>query len=90
MYIDVVPYYDQDFISFLFYTITNVSFQALALGGDFLAVATNKRHVRVFSLSGIQKNLFCIPGPVVSMAAEGQKLILVYHQGVGKISYNLQ
>ncbi|XP_071835170.1 WD repeat and HMG-box DNA-binding protein 1-like isoform X2 [Apostichopus japonicus] len=57
--------------------------KALALGKDFLAVGTNKRHVRIFTLSGIQKDLFCLPGPVVTMAADEQKMIIVYHQGPG-------
>jgi len=56
----------------------------LCLGEDWLAVATDRRHVRIFSISGIQKQIFSLPGPVVTMAAHRDMLIVVYHNGLGK------
>jgi len=51
--------------------------------GDWLAAATDQRIVRIFSLTGIQLRLFSIAGPIVSMAASDDKLMIVHHSGLG-------
>jgi len=55
----------------------------ICLGGDWLAAATDQRIVRIFSITGIQLQLFSIAGPVVSMAASDDKLMIVQHSGLG-------
>jgi len=55
----------------------------ICLAGDWLSMATDQRIVRIFSITGIQLQLFSIAGPVVSMAASDNKLMIVYHSGLG-------
>lgn len=58
--------------------------QVICLGDDWIAVATNKRMVRIFSIGGTQMQLFTAPGPVVTMNGNGDMLFIVYHCGLGK------
>jgi chromosome transmission fidelity protein 4 len=58
--------------------------QALCVGTGWFAVATSSRLVRLFSVGGIQKDIFSIPGPIVSMAAHSNQLFVAYHSGMGK------
>ena len=44
-------------------------------------VATDKLYLRFISLSGVQTGVRCLPGPVVTMAASGELLFVVYHAG---------
>ncbi|XP_060071524.1 WD repeat and HMG-box DNA-binding protein 1-like [Ylistrum balloti] len=55
---------------------------AVTLGEDWIAVATDKRNIRLFSLGGIQREVFSIPGPVVCMSGHTNQLLLVYHRGM--------
>jgi chromosome transmission fidelity protein 4 len=57
--------------------------QALCLSQNWLAVATDRRLVRVFSIAGVQMQMFCLPGPVVTLAANADKLLVVYHYAFG-------
>ncbi|KAL3873463.1 hypothetical protein ACJMK2_036576 [Sinanodonta woodiana] len=57
--------------------------QAIVLGESWVAVATDKRNVRLFTISGIQRDILSIPGPVVCMAAHGNQLVIIYHSGMG-------
>jgi chromosome transmission fidelity protein 4 len=41
--------------------------------------------VRLFTLAGVQKGMFSIPGPVVCLAAHTNQLMVVYHRGLGKV-----
>lgn len=50
----------------------------VALGARFAAVSSDRNIVRLFSLSGIQTDVCGIPGRVVTMAAAGNKLAVVY------------
>ena len=34
-------------------------------------------------MSGVQKEIFSVPGPVVAMAGHSSQLMVVYHRGVG-------
>ena len=47
-------------------------------------MATDSRNVRLFSVGGIQLEMFTLPGPVVCLAADGKQLLVVYHKGMGK------
>ena len=64
--------------------IHTYSLQALCMGEGWIAVATDQQHVRLFSLGGIQREMFSLAGPIVSMAGHTHQLIMAYHQGMGK------
>lgn len=51
----------------------------IALGDCFAAVATAPNNViRLFSLSGIQTSVFGIQGKIITAAASGERLVIVY------------
>lgn len=54
------------------------SASTVALGGRFAAVSSDHNIVRVFSLSGLQTDVFGTPGRVVTMAATDTRLAIVY------------
>ncbi|XP_056123194.1 WD repeat and HMG-box DNA-binding protein 1 [Rhinichthys klamathensis goyatoka] len=56
---------------------------ALCLGQGWAAVATSALMVRLFSIGGVQKEIFSLPGAVVCMAGHGEQLLIVYHRGTG-------
>lgn len=58
--------------------------QCLTLGEGWVAVATDARNIRLFSIAGVQKEVFTVPGPVVCLAAHTSQLLIVYHRGMGK------
>lgn len=55
--------------------------RALCLGQGWVAVATSALMVRLFSIGGVQKEIFSLPGAVVCMAGHGEQLLIVYHRG---------
>ncbi|KAI1895287.1 hypothetical protein AGOR_G00104740 [Albula goreensis] len=57
--------------------------KALCLGQGWAAAATSAQLVRVFSIGGVQREVFCLPGPVVCMAGHGEQIVIVYHRGTG-------
>ncbi|KAG7267418.1 hypothetical protein CRUP_012519 [Coryphaenoides rupestris] len=57
--------------------------RALSLGQGWAAAATSALQLRLFSIGGVQMELFSLPGPVVSMAAHGEQLLIVYHRATG-------
>ena len=57
--------------------------ESVALGGGFVAVATNKRFIRLFTIGGTQINMFSIPGSVVCISAQEGSLIVVYNAAPG-------
>jgi len=61
----------------------------ICLGSDWLTAATDQRIIRIFSITGIQLQLFSIAGPVVSMSASDNTLMIVYHNGIGLYSFHL-
>jgi chromosome transmission fidelity protein 4 len=56
---------------------------AIAAGIGFVAVGTNEGCVRLFSTGGVQRDVLSIGGQIVSMAAQGRQLMVVYLTGVG-------
>lgn len=56
---------------------------AVALGGGFVAVATNKRFVRLWTIGGTQLHMFSIPGSVVCLSAQEGSLLVVYNSAPG-------
>ncbi|XP_005047827.1 PREDICTED: WD repeat and HMG-box DNA-binding protein 1 [Ficedula albicollis] len=57
--------------------------EAICLGQGWAACATSALLVRVFTVGGVQREIFSLPGPVVSMAGHGEQLMVVYHRGTG-------
>ncbi|KAJ3009589.1 hypothetical protein HKX48_007857 [Thoreauomyces humboldtii] len=57
------------------------SVKALAITSKGPVVATSARYLRFFSYSGLQTFILSLPGRVVSMAATGDWLLIVYHTG---------
>nr|XP_048285952.1 WD repeat and HMG-box DNA-binding protein 1 isoform X2 [Myodes glareolus] len=57
--------------------------EAVCLGQGWAAAATTALLLRLFTIGGVQKEIFCLPGPVVSMAGHGEQLCIVYHRGTG-------
>ncbi|NXW08941.1 WDHD1 protein, partial [Fregetta grallaria] len=55
--------------------------EAVCLGQGWAACATSALLVRVFTVGGVQKEIFSLPGPVVSMAGHGEQLVIIYHRG---------
>ncbi|XP_013779027.1 WD repeat and HMG-box DNA-binding protein 1-like [Limulus polyphemus] len=55
----------------------------VAVGEKWTAVTTNTRIVRIFTIGGIQREIFCLPGPLVCMTGLGVQLLLIYHQAAG-------
>ncbi|XP_078418769.1 WD repeat and HMG-box DNA-binding protein 1 isoform X1 [Cetorhinus maximus] len=61
----------------------NENIEAICLGQGWAAVSTSAQIVRVFSIGGVQKELFSLMGPVVSMSGHGEQLLISYHRGTG-------
>ncbi|KAK7068626.1 WD repeat and HMG-box DNA binding-domain containing protein 1 [Halocaridina rubra] len=56
---------------------------ALCLGAGWVAVATDRRNLRIFSTSGVQRDLLNIPGPIVCLAGFENQLMFIFHSGMG-------
>lgn len=56
---------------------------ALAVGDSWVAVATSRRLLRLFSNSGLQRAVISLPGPIICLAGHGPKLFMAYHAGMG-------
>ena len=52
--------------------------QVIAIGDDWVSAATDKQFLRLFSLSGIQKDVLSLPGRSVAMAGWRNQLAIVY------------
>lgn len=61
----------------------NEDIEAICLGHGWVAAATSALLLRLFTIGGVQKEIFSLPGPVVSMAGHGDQLFIVYHRGTG-------
>uniref|UniRef100_A0A8D3A3I7 WD repeat and HMG-box DNA-binding protein 1 n=1 Tax=Scophthalmus maximus TaxID=52904 RepID=A0A8D3A3I7_SCOMX len=57
--------------------------RALCLGRGWAAVATSVQMLRLFSIGGVQREVFSLPGAAVCMAAHGEQLMIVYHRATG-------
>lgn len=54
------------------------------MGDGFAACVTDKRFLRVFTISGVQVEVISVPGPVVCSAAKDKQILVAYHRGLGK------
>ncbi|KAM6459426.1 WD repeat and HMG-box DNA-binding protein 1 isoform 1-T2 [Liasis olivaceus] len=57
--------------------------EAVCLGQGWAACATGSLLLRVFTIGGVQKEIFSLPGRVVSMAGHGEQLLVIFHKGTG-------
>ncbi|XP_043479156.1 WD repeat and HMG-box DNA-binding protein 1 [Leptopilina heterotoma] len=57
--------------------------QCVAVGTTFVAVATDRRNLRIFMIGGTQREIIAIPGPVVAMNGFNNHLLVTYHTGIG-------
>eukprot|EP00070_Physeter_catodon_P007538 XP_007116223.2 WD repeat and HMG-box DNA-binding protein 1 isoform X2 [Physeter catodon] len=61
----------------------NENIETICLGQGWAAAATSALLLRLFTIGGVQKEVFSLPGPVVSVAGHGEQLVIVYHRGTG-------
>lgn len=54
------------------------SIQAVAIGDGWIAVATNKLLLRLFSVGGVQREVISVPGHVITLVGWGRCLSVVY------------
>ncbi|OAD56165.1 WD repeat and HMG-box DNA-binding protein 1 [Eufriesea mexicana] len=57
----------------------------VAAGDNFVALSTSRRHLRIFTVGGTQREIVALPGPVVTMNGLRNNLVLAYHNGIGKV-----
>ncbi|XP_014610650.1 PREDICTED: WD repeat and HMG-box DNA-binding protein 1-like [Polistes canadensis] len=57
--------------------------QCVAAGDNFVAIATSRRYLRIFMIGGTQREVIALPGPVVTMNAFNNHLVVAYHDGLG-------
>lgn len=62
--------------------------RGLCLGQGWVAVATSALFLRLFSVGGVQKEVFSLSGPVVCLSGHGEQLLIVYHRGLHTVSSN--
>lgn len=51
---------------------------AVAIGNRWIAVATSRQLLRLFTVGGVQKEVISVPGHVTTLAAWGPHLSIVY------------
>ena len=51
----------------------------MAVGTKWAAAATDMGYLRIMAMGGVQRDVFCLPGPVVTMAGHRDMLFVVYH-----------
>ena len=47
-----------------------------------VAAATDRRHLRIFSTGGMQREVLSLPGPIVAMSGFHDKLMVSVHIGM--------
>lgn len=59
---------------------------AVAAGKGWVAVATDTRNLRLFTVAGTQREVVSLPGPVVCVGGYRNRLLTVFHSGIGKLN----
>lgn len=57
--------------------------QCIAAGDNFVALATSRRYLRIFTIGGTQREIVALSGPVVAMNGLKNALVVTYHNGIG-------
>jgi hypothetical protein len=60
---------------------------AIAAGKGWVAVATDTRNLRLLTVAGTQREVISLPGPVVCVAGHRNRLLVIFHSGMGKSRY---
>ncbi|XP_063231056.1 WD repeat and HMG-box DNA-binding protein 1 isoform X3 [Bacillus rossius redtenbacheri] len=55
----------------------------VASGSDWVAAATDSRLLRLWTLSGVQREVLALPGPVLCLASHARMLLVACHLGPG-------
>ena len=50
-------------------------------------MATNKQFLRLYTLGGVQREVISLPGQVVTLAGEGDYVIIVYQETTSMSNY---
>ena len=58
---------------------------AVAASQGWIAVATDTRNLRLFTVAGTQREIVSLPGPIVCLSGHKNRLLAVYHSGMGKL-----
>ena len=61
------------------------SIRAIAVGDGWIAIATNKQMLRLFSVGGVQREVISVPGHPVTLSGWGGRLAIVYQAGPCKL-----
>eukprot|EP00899_Mesostigma_viride_P003283 jgi/Mesvir1/12956/Mv05969-RA.1 len=75
--------------------VPDEDFTALAVGRQWVAVASSQGYLRIFSASGVLRFMMSLPGPAVAMAANNNLLAVTWHaaspspEGDQRIEYAL-
>ncbi|XP_069678187.1 WD repeat and HMG-box DNA-binding protein 1 [Periplaneta americana] len=56
---------------------------AISAGQGWVAVATDTRNLRIFTVAGTQREVISLPGPVVCLSGHRNKLLAIFHSGMG-------
>ena len=54
---------------------------SIAVGDGWIAIATNKQMLRLFSVGGVQREVISVPGHLVTVSGWGGRLAIVYQAG---------
>lgn len=53
----------------------------IACSKNFIGIGTSNYFVRICSIYGVQRAIFGVPGPIVSMAGFNNSLLVAFHSG---------
>lgn len=62
---------------------------AVATSDKLVAVATDARYLRIFTVLGTQREVLSLPGPVVAVAGRSDKIIVAFHDGPATKDQNI-
>ena len=60
--------------------------KVVAIGDGWVAIATDKQFIRLYSLGGVQHEIISCPGQIVTMNGCGGLLGVVYQQTQGTLN----
>lgn len=71
---------------FLYYSFSHL--QVVAIGDNWVAIATDKCFIRMYSVGGIQREIISFPGQVITMNGCDSHLGVVYQETEGMINHH--
>ena len=63
------------------------SIRSVAVGDGWIAIATNKQMLRLFSVGGVQQEVISVPGRPVTLSGWGGRLAIIYQAGPCKLRF---